>query len=179
VGISERDSRAVPNPRGRQVNVEPHNAVSCLRLVFAAHTRCVCASWRLLPGSLKRLPSARTGRPPQRGRPACDATVVVPHLETTSRRSARAPPHRSVRTLARGWPCVGGSGGVGGGGGGGSGGAMASWTSHWCPVSLLSSGRCRWRRRRHRRCRRHRRSNAKVWEDAQHRRAGHQGRDCA
>ncbi|OSX75166.1 hypothetical protein BU14_0251s0006, partial [Porphyra umbilicalis] len=29
---------AVRNPRGRQVNVEPHNAVSCLRLVFAAHT---------------------------------------------------------------------------------------------------------------------------------------------
>jgi len=74
VDISERDSRAVPNPRGRQVNVEPHNAVSCLRLVFSAHTSCVCASWRLLPGSLTRLPSARTGRPPQRDRPACVAT---------------------------------------------------------------------------------------------------------
>jgi len=80
VNISERDSRAVPNPRGRQVNVEPHNAVSCLRLFFAAHTSCVCASWRLLPGSLTRLPSARTGRPPQRGRPACVAAWMWGHF---------------------------------------------------------------------------------------------------
>jgi len=64
-------------PRGRQVNVEPHNAVSCLRLVFAAHTSCVCASWRLLPGSLTRLPGARSGRPPEWGRPDCGTTACV------------------------------------------------------------------------------------------------------
>jgi len=99
VGISERDSRAVPNPRGRQVNVEPDNAVSCSRLVFAAHTSCVCASWRLLSGSLTRLPSARTGRPPQRGRPACVATVrVTEHLHGWLRSLA---PTRISRLVSR------------------------------------------------------------------------------
>ena len=54
----------------------PHNAVSCSRLVFAAHTSCVWASWRLLPEPLTRLPGARSGRPPESGRPVCGATKV-------------------------------------------------------------------------------------------------------
>jgi len=39
VCTSERDSRDVPTTRNRQISVETQNAMSCSRLLFAAHTR--------------------------------------------------------------------------------------------------------------------------------------------